>query len=209
MSQELFVLDAYVRGWLPGTDFITVGGGVSEAAPSCPECGLAVGMLDWLPPLVVELGQYSGRFEDLVWGAGGGNAFLASEAFVRAWENSGLTGLEAIAPVEVSKVSGPRRKLAPPAYYHVKAISDGSQVDLKRSHVRLQRRLRKCSSCGGGDVKKMRGMVIKEGTLSGADIFRPYGHAVEVVTRRFMDFCRSNDLFFTRYLPAEEYLVDW
>lgn len=91
----------------------------SDDCPRCPVCNRAVGMLYWLPPYEVIIKQPR-RIGDFVAGSGDCD-FLISERCLNLFHQQGLTGIQAVLPITVTRMgtTAAARQLKPPPLYGV------------------------------------------------------------------------------------------
>lgn len=190
--------------------------------PKCPLCGRALGMYEWVPPLRMELetwGKHYGDFIDPV----GSHDVLLSERFVQLFQEHQLSGLTGFEPVEAIKVVHRRGKPKEerPQYFRARVVRSETTVDQEASGMQfapnMDEAIRqkgkqwglselKCPVCLNrhGQYVRRTGLIIKQETWTGEDIFRPRGDAEVVVSERFKEVCESGRIRNVRFIRAEE-----
>lgn len=185
---------------------------VRGEAEKCPVCGSAVGGLRWLPPHRVRLSSAKPeKWGDFVWGAG--FLLLVSGRFKAIYEAEGLSGVTVFYPAaEIVRV-GKRRggDLPPdlPSYHLVEIVWNGANQDDEASEV-VRERAPQCEFCRiGGFPRRQKGVVIENGSWTGADIFTPRGSPVRImVSQRFKEVVDKYALKNVWLIPAEKYAYD-
>jgi hypothetical protein len=230
----------YVMEWPEDADHNT---GATYVEPKrrgspvvCPYCGTWIAGEEWLEPCLAEVDQWGSTYDDVVDGVLA-HGFLFSERFKVAYERAGLRGLLPFRPVEVVKVTGPRRKLRPvPQYFWSRAEVDGSRIDPDASGVvwdfddpmwdendpedpepertaasakwAAERREKLCWYSGGGGPYTMDKVVLLEETLTGNDAFLTANlPACTIVSGRFKRMVEDNGFLVPKLTPIEEYRV--
>jgi len=178
-------------------------------APTCPECGVFVGALTWLPPYRVELELYGKDFADLV--DCSGDDLLVTERFAEDFKAEGLTGLSGFHPVEVVRVvrkrPGPKPG-PPPRYLAVTTAYGGPALDMERSRIKGSSPMT-CSWCRYVGPDAIDGLALEEGTWHGEDVFRPRGlSGTVIVSERFMRFAERHAMSHLTFIPIEKYVRD-
>lgn len=191
----------------------------------CPYCGKWMSAEEWLEPCLAELEQWGHTYDDIVGGVLA-HGFLFSARLIQEYSRYGLSGFREFKPVEIVKVTGPRRSLRPvPRYSWSKAHFDGSRMDPIASGVvwdfdnplwagdpetRRNASERKSNFCwySGTGIYQMKRLVLIAETLTGADAFMVAnlpGHTV--VSERFRDLIIENGFRGPRLTPIGEYRV--
>jgi hypothetical protein len=177
--------------------------------PPCPQCGVGIGMLTWLPPYRGDLELYGEHFGDFV--ETSGYDFLISERFAEAFRAEGLTGLLGFHPVEVVRVRRRGKKtnaIVVPLYFAVTACFGRGAVDETRSRIRRDKPFT-CPERHGSGVSSIHGFTLEPGTWQGEDIFRPRGlYGDIVVSELFVDFVRRHQLTNMKLIPTEDLIWD-
>ncbi len=183
----------------------------SEEGERCPVCGGFVTPLKWLPPRRVKLSSAKPeKWGDFVWGAG--FLLLVSDRFKAVYEKEGLTGITAFLPVEVVRVGTRKTGDLPPGlptYYLIEIVWDGANQDDRASKV-VRKREPRCAYCrvGGGRLRQ-EGIILEEGSWTGADIFEARGAPVRViVSERFKEVVERYGLKNAWFIPAEKFAWD-
>jgi hypothetical protein len=183
-----------------------------EAENYCPVCGRPVGRLKWLPPHRVKLSSGDpAKWGDFVWGAG--FLLLVSDRFKAAYEKEGLTGITVFyPPVEIVRVGRRKRGDLPaglPAYHLIEVVWGGADQDDVASKV-VSEREPPCSYCRGGRGRfRQEGIILKEGSWTGVDIFTPRGSPVPImVSERFKEVVEKYGLKGAWFIPAEKFGYD-
>jgi len=173
-------------------------------AARCKICGAPTSMLAWLPPFRANLELFGRVFGDLAF-LGASTDFLVSQKFRQAYYQAGLTGLIGFDPVEVLKVKSRRKHLPqPPMYFRVQAHYGTTALDLPASGMEWLERPT-CDYCQVATIVRWKRLVVKDGTWSGEDIFRPRGMSGEtMVSQRFKDACEQHRITNAYFTPAEE-----
>lgn len=181
----------------------------SAPGPKCQTCGEFVGSLRWLPPHRVELELMGLAFADISFG--GPSDFLVSERFKKLYEESHLRGLEGFESVEITKVKIRRVKtyISPPKYFHVTVPRDTARIDDWASGLIREGGPSTCLDCGSTGAIKYDHIVLMEDTWSGNDAFYARGlPGTVLVSNRFAEFYRSNQITGGRLVRAAEYGYD-
>jgi hypothetical protein len=160
-------------------------------------------MLQWPPPLRVDLKLYGKHFGDFVFCVG--NDFLVSERFRVIYHSCGLSGLIGFDPVEITGVvTRKRRKTpSPPRYFRVGVIYGSAALDLTASGFEWLAPPT-CTYCRIANIVRYQRLVLEDGTWTGADAFRPRGLSAQImVTQRFKDLCEENKITNAFFTAAE------
>lgn len=166
-------------------------------------------MLGWVAPFEVTLELWDREYGDIVFGYGGGDDFIVSDRFVKAYDDAGLTGLCGFEEVTVARAimrGKPRRRpVVKPQYWHVRVAPSRTAIDPQRSSVAWHTPPT-CSDCMlGRGFKGCGRVVIDEKTWRGEDIVIPRGLRCYVVSERFADTCVEQDLRNANLTPATLY----
>lgn len=131
--------------------------------PICPSCDGPLGMRVWLAPKRCTFGKGTRTSDagDLVFGATG--PFLASQAFVEAWEREGLTGVDRWDPVTV--VGQPAGR-----WLHPVLPAPTVRADHRRMHFTWKREP-VCDVCQSGYFARFEGVAIEPESWSGQALF--------------------------------------
>ena len=178
-----------------------------EGGIKCPVCGEFVRGLPWLPPHRVKLSSAKPeKWGDFVWGAG--FDLIVSDRFKAVYEREGLTGITAFYPVEVVRV-GMRKSgdLPPglPTYYLVEIVWGGANQDDVASKV-VYKRKPSCSYCRtDGYMVRKEGIILEEGSWTGADILFARGAGSIIISERFKEAVEKYGLKNAWLIPAEKY----
>jgi hypothetical protein len=179
---------------------------------TCPVCGSPVGGRSWLPPHRVKLSTAKWeKWGDFVWGAG--FLLMVSDRFRAAYEAEGLTGITVFHPAaEIVRVGNKKAGDLPPSlpeYHLIEVVWDGANQDDVASEVVRERSV-VCSYCRvGGFPRRQQGIVIEQGSWTGADIFTPRGAPIEImVTERFKQVAEAHQLKNAWFIPSERYAYD-
>jgi hypothetical protein len=172
-------------------------------APRCPDCGVAIGSLTWLPPYRATIEARCGKLGDVA--TGPGDSMLVSERFRHAWEERKLVGIEAFTPLERIRVRPARLGKPSPVYYHILPGIFTATIDFARSTFKPGRpRCDTCKSLYG--YKSVNGFRIDEGTWTGEDMFRPRGvTGMVLVSDRVRQLRDDFDLKNVELTPIEQY----
>lgn len=190
------------------TDFLPVDGSRSGEAPRCTLCGKHIGMLPLLAPVRVELEIWGTSFGDVAYGPSG--ELLLSERFWKLYESSGLTGLIAVAPAEVVKLKAHRKLREPPPRYNCCRVDRSrAAVDDLKSGLDREDPV-KCEECRlGGIIKRVRRVVLEDGSWSGEHVFLARGLPGAVMaSEKFERLCLQNGITNCKLVPAEAYSFD-
>lgn len=177
--------------------------------PRCKRCNLSLGSKTWLPPYQIEVETWGKQYGDVV---RSGNDLIVSDRFREAYEQAGLTGLEAFEPVEVVKVTHRRGKPQEtmPSYFKATIVRSRTTVDQEASGMVWEGDGELCPECLiGGLFKRRERLVIKAETWSGEDVFFPRGINCPVVSERFRTLFDQQGLVGAVLIPAEEDRVDF
>ena len=183
---------------------------VQGDAPRCCVCGKFIGPLPWLPPFRAELEVLGNDFGDIAFGAG--NELLVSNRFKRLYSEAGLSGFKGFEPVEIVRTKCRRRLAKPvPEYFHVTASRNSrAAIDVKASSLIMEKPL-PCPECRtGGVLKRARRIVLEVSSWSGEDIFFARGlPGTILVSERFSDFCKENQISNAILIPAFDYAFEF
>jgi hypothetical protein len=173
------------------------------AAPTCPVCGVFIGMRTWLPPFRVELTLHGAEWGDFAFGAG--SDFLVSARVAAAFTEAGLTGLS-LDPVEVVSARGSR--LPPPQYFRAEPVRSEAAIDEQRSNILRSKNSVYCGRCGA-DLDGIKGFVVKTGTWPGEDAFEVRNlRAVPIASGRFRRLADANGFTNVRFIPTASFAWD-
>lgn len=191
-----------------GTEFFHEEGYNRGEPPRCEVCGQFTRMLRWLPPYRAELEVWGRHFGDLVFGSA--DDLLVSQRFKELYEQSGLTGLGVMEPVEIIKVARRRRSLGDPPPYFKATVSLGrTAIDVTASGFEWEQKPA-CEWCRIAGVKRYKRLVIEAGSWSGEDIFVARGLLGTFITSgRFRHVCEANNVKGAIFIPAENYAHDF
>jgi len=178
-------------------------------APKCPKCGVAVGMMEWLPPQRVKVSSAKPeKWGDFLWGTF--TPFMVSDRFKEIYEKEGLTGIETFYPhAEIVRVG--RRKsgdIPPdmPAYHLVKIPWGRANMDDEASEI--ERKPRDCDYCRGSP-KRFERVIIQPGSWLGDDLFIPRGlFGIVLASQRFKEIVEAYGLKNIWLIPSERYAYD-
>lgn len=181
-----------------------------EGGEKCPVCGRFMSGLPWLPPRRVKLSSAKPeKWRDFVWGAG--FLLLVSDRFKAVYEREGLSGITVFHPVEVVRVGTRKTGDLPPGLpsYYLIAIVWGAAQDDRASKVVCEREPQ-CAYCRlGGKRPKQEGIILEEGSWTGADIFKARGGPGQIlVSERFKEVVERYKLKNTWFIPAEKFAWD-
>ena len=202
---KFFVLK-HVVGAIDETDAegVDVQTGDAEA---CPHCGATISSLRWLPPYRVRLACYGKVLADMV--QTGGNDWLVSERFMKAWTAQRLQGIEQFESAAVLRVRPKRLASTAQPYFHFRpALARTTRIDWDRSRF-VYKREPTCQVCGGKAMEEAICRIrIDESSWSGEDLFRPWRlSGVVITTERVLDLKTKYGLHF-HLIPIEEYIRD-
>ena len=151
----------------------------SATPPSCPACARPIGRLPWLAPHEVQLKQPR-RVGDFVSGAGG-SAFLASERFVEAWQDSTLSGIDRLLDITVVRMgtTASARSLPRPHLHGVTPVHSMTRVDYTKMGVQWSVHPDRayCRTCGpgggglGGIARSWQRIMVDPQSWTGDDMF--------------------------------------
>lgn len=163
-----------------------------------------------LPPLKVNFWVCRQGYCDLVYPPN--NDILVSLRFREIFADEGLRGLSSFDPVELAKVRPrSRAKEPPPAYFRALVCRSQAVVDEAASGYKAREPGPTCPVClVGPPVSPWKGIVIKEETWAGEDIFYPRGGGGQIiVSERFKQICERHAVKNACFVPAEEYSWDY
>jgi hypothetical protein len=204
-SMEFFELRNVVRS-PEETEHVKLNPTLGDA-PRCPNCGLPLGMLTWLPPYRIELIRYGKNWGDISFGTG--YDLLVSEAFRESWMKEGLQGLDQFDPVEVRRIRPKSASRTVPTYYRIHAPISITRIDEARSIVVADRKPT-CEYCSGHRIiNAIKGFSIDESSWAGEDMFRPRNLSGRlIVTERFKKIVESHRLKNVNLILVEDCLWD-
>lgn len=169
--------------------------------PDCPACGGPVGPRTWLPPKHSHFGAGTRTRQagDLVFGTT--PPFLASQRFVQAWDEEGLTGVDRWDPVQVKG-----RKAG--EWFHPVLPPPTVRADFERMEIEWKQRPT-CEVCRRGYSTGHAGLGIQSGSWEGQALFGLLDFpGVTVVSSDFRRWAESNAFENIEFVPVDEYGYD-
>lgn len=172
-------------------------------AVRCATCNRPLSMLTWLPPFRVELESWGKHYGDVV---EVGDDLIVSERFMQVFRDNGLRGLVSVEPVIIIKVVYRRGKPEEhlPNYYKANVIRSSTLIDQEASGYVWENKAKVCPECLFDTLKRYRGLVVKEETWSGDDVFFPRGGNGPIVSERFKSIFTENGLLGAVFVPSDE-----
>jgi hypothetical protein len=227
LAMDFFVLDKPESGTVQdhwGYTVVMNDKGINVGqAPRCPSCGGFTGLLPWLPPFRIEVETWGKQYGDIM---RVGEDLIVSERCMNIFRLDALKGFCDFAPVEIVKVihrrGKPKEKC--PTYFKASVVKSPTTVDQEASGMQWAPTIAsaaeerewnlgelECPIClfRRGVFVRQKRLVLQEETWTGEDIFHARGGVNFVVTSRFKDVCEKNDIKNARFIPAEEYEVDY
>jgi hypothetical protein len=192
-----------------GTEALHEEGFKTGPAPRCSGCERYVGLLKWLPPFRVELETWGREFGDVMRFS---EELLVSERFKEIYTGTGLKGLLDFEPVEVVSIKKHRKLIGePPRYFKAEVIRSETTVDRLASGAEWEGTNTICPVCllGTGTFLRQKRVVIEPGTWTGHDIFHARGGTNFVASERMRGICETNQIKNARWIPADEFEVDF
>ncbi len=172
----------------------------------CPQCGMPVSSLSWLPPYRAEIRAFTGKLGDLAYGTG--DDLLVSEKFRSAWEKSELRGITEFAPLERIRFRPARLGKKPVTYWKFSVKHWGTRIDSSRSLIEYEGPTT-CNTCLAGWIDSVRGFAVDESSWTGEDIFYAWGMPGSmIVTDRVRQLRDDHGLTNINLIPTEQYLWD-
>jgi hypothetical protein len=171
-------------------------------AVKCEACGGFITMLEWLPPLEVNL--YGRKVGDIIFGSV--THFIVSEKFKELYEKNGFTGIIEFRPIAMYK----RGKLVEGNYFLPKIDFSSAKVDLERSGIVSKTEEDCCPVCQqakGRDVRKINGIYLLDEDNIQEDIFCTkalFGKVI--VSNKFKE--TMNDLSNLSFIEVTQYVWD-
>lgn len=169
----------------------------------CPTCNRPLSMLKWLPPFRVGLESWGKHYGDV---AEIGDDLIVSERFMHVFTSSGLRGLLSFEPVTIIQVAHRRGKPKEPQPRYFKAAVERSRttIDQEASEYVWEDKSKVCPECLFGKLKRYKGLIIKEETWTGDDVFFPRGGNGPIVSERFKNVFIENGLLGAVFIPVEK-----
>lgn len=189
------------------TDFFHVSDNDGDA-PSCPQCGRYIGMIEWLPPYSGELELWGSQFADVVKVPGG---LVVSERFKNAFKEHNLSGLNGFHPVHIVRAVCRRKKIPGdiPPYFYTTVVQSVAPVDDKASEI-VRSRPKTCDWCFSGDPQRASRIVLNLDAYQGEDIFIARGlPGRHIVSEQFRDVCEQHQIRNTQFIPCEQYHFEY
>lgn len=195
--------------------------GYAEAAPisvdynyghtaTCPLCGAYVASAPWKRPREVVL--TSRKTPDFLYAHCDVSPFLLSENALQKIQNSGLKGILAAEKIEHVRFQRRSKQEAPiPTCYHIELARSKITINHEKSNIVYGQSSdrRQCSLCRQvpATYDFFRKLCLNMDDYEGYDIFYIYelGDAV-LLSQRFVDFCKENNLTNLHYTIAEQYM---
>jgi hypothetical protein len=188
------------------TDFLTDDSCILGDAIYCSTCNKPLTSKEWLPPFKAEIELWGKGFGDIAFGSG--ENLLVSEVFKSAFLESDLRGISEFAPVEIVKISH-RKKSHPPAYFCINVNYSSAAIDWKASGFEYDN-LPTCNVCRSGGIKRIKRVIIENGTWSGEDIFIARGlPGTFIVSEGFYEMCKLFEIKNAPCIPVEQYSFDF
>jgi hypothetical protein len=205
-----FVLDNPKAGRADAvTDYHLVAEATRGEAPRCPVCGRYLGMIPLLPPVRLELEAWGSRWGDVAFGPG--DQILVSGKLMKLFTEADLVGFVRFDPVETMRSSGRKSGAGDPPKYWLASIQRGrAALDESASGV-VREVTSMCKECrAGGNVKRLRKVVLEANTWSGEDVFFARGlPGTILVSERFKQLCQVNNLANCSFIAAEDFGFDY
>lgn len=202
--KQFFVLRRPRRGTDDSEmDFYDIDDNVGDA-PTCPECGRFIGMLEWLPPYTGELELWGRQFADVVIVPGG---LIVSQRFKDTYEDHNLSGLKNFCPVRIVRAVFRKKTVTEeiPHYYYTTVTQSTVPVDDEASEI-IRNRPRTCSWCFSGDTECATRIVLNLASYQGEDIFIARGlPGIEIVSDRFRDTCQRNHIRHAHFISCDQF----
>nr|BAJ06989.1 putative uncharacterized protein [uncultured bacterium] len=170
----------------------------------CPDCGVRLGVKQWLPPFRAKI--TGSTRADLV--CGPGRSFLVSDRFMVGWKTNGFRGLRILGAMEI--VGSPtNKKTAEQEYWNVKPPAVVTRMDESATVFKVHK-LVGCDHCRVGQRAEVKGIRVDESSWTGEDIFYPSGLfgvllVTEPVAKMIMDLKLTN----FRLIHQDEYTEKW
>lgn len=178
--------------------------------PKCGRCGRFIGMMVWCPPFQVEIETWGNEYGDIAFGPG--YDLLVSERFMTMFKRAGLTGLQGFEKVDVIRTvrHGTLKKAGNPDYYRVEVVYSRATVDLALSGIEYGS-ADICEECRrGGNLRRVRRLVLEKGSWTGEDVFRPRGmRGIIMTSDRFNTWFNASRINNGILVPALEFSVDY
>lgn len=165
--------------------------------PTCPDCGVRLSSLVRLPPHRYQLvGGTPGDF------LADGMVLAFSARFVKAYRDSGLTGLDlSERAIELAATDT--------QYFLGYPLCTRSLLDEAASGVVIDE-LRGCDRCRVMSMRRIERVVIREDTWEGQDIFKSGNlFNVDLLTQRFVDFVRENEFTNFQFIDQDAFNEDF
>jgi hypothetical protein len=121
----------------------------------------------------VDLELFEGDWEDKV--RLSGDEFLVSSRYVALHAQSGFSGMEPFAPVDIKRIKYYQRhnRPPPPQYFRAKILRNAARIDDVASGIVRESRNPLCPRCGGGTIVRFERLVVIPESWTGEDWFEP------------------------------------
>lgn len=175
-------------------------------ARQCPNCGLFVSSLQWLPPYYAEVVARGRAFGDVAFEAV--DSLLVSNRFRMAWLDAHLVGIDEFSPIDRIRVRPARLKKNVPTYFYIAPRLFDVQIDLDHSLIEYSGPVT-CFKCKGGGLESIRGFSLDLSTWQGEDMFLAWGlPGVTIVSDRVRELRDNHGLTNVNLIPTENYFWD-
>ena len=142
-------------------------------------------MKQWLPPRKIKLSKpvypdFISRWE--------GDGIVVSDYFMKLYKKSGLKGISAFNPLEVTEVNSLKKDpIRPPLYYDAIPVISNAQIDHRKSKIKGYKHEHKCLLCDpeGITVSTINSIYLNWIGWEGEDIFRL--HELDSVDIRYTE----------------------
>lgn len=173
----------------------------------CPNCKKSLGILPWLPPRNLKFSKT--QIGDFSFGTV--FPFIVSEKFRSVFEDNKLTGIKKFHKVQVTKVGRQEGTAFKQRYYLPQIENSFTEVDFLKSNISYGG-VSTCAVCckGMAPYYGFNGLVLKEETYDGKDIFSPYQlRGFEWISEKFREVMLQNDITNFKATESAEYYEDF
>lgn len=175
---------------------------------ACPLCGERVSGAYWVPPREVILTKRN--VPDFLYTYGDNAPFVISPKALQVIRDAGLTGIKCAEEIEhVRFQRRSKKEVVIPRYYHIELERSRITINHEKSiiHYGKSSRTHTCALCRQvpATLDFTRRIVFNAEAYEGYDIFQIYEIGSAIVSQRFVDVCRENDLTNLHVTPAETY----
>ena len=168
---------------------------------TCPECGNAISMLEWLPPYEINISK--NKIGDFIYGTYVG--FIVSVRVKDKIEHSNLKGLEIFKKVDLFY----KKKRLQDEYFYIQIPLINAFIDLKYVELEDENYCKTCQK-GGSILNKINGIIFSNSEQIEEDVFftTSLGQATIIMSENFKKIMELNNFTNIDFIEASKYKWD-